>query len=113
MPKLLFDQNLSFRLVGAMQDLFPQCTHVRLIQMDQLHDNGIWKYAKEHDYIIVSQDSDFYDYSSYYGHPPKIIWIRTGNASTSHIKTLLERKTNVIKDFIDDPILGLLEVFDE
>lgn len=113
MPKLLFDQNLSFRLVDALRDVFPDSTHVRLIEMDQSHDIDIWNYTKEHGYIIVSQDSDFYDFSSYYGHPPKVIWIRTGNASTSHIKTLLEAKKNIIKNFVDDPTLGLLEVFDE
>lgn len=33
--KLLFDRNLSPRLVNRLADLFPESTHVYLLEMDR------------------------------------------------------------------------------
>ena len=57
--KLLFDQNLSFRLAKKLEDYFPNSVHVRLLGMDQDDDELIWQYAKSNSYIIVTQDADF------------------------------------------------------
>ena len=47
-------------------------------------------------------DSDFYDFSLLYGHPPKIIWLRTFNQSTNNIEVLLTKFIEQIKEFLDD-----------
>lgn len=43
--KLLFDQNLSFRLIAALEDLYPGSAHVRLLGMEAVDDEVIWEYA--------------------------------------------------------------------
>lgn len=51
---LLFDQNLSHRLLAALEDLFPGSLHVRLLGLAEADDATIWDYAKTHGLIIVT-----------------------------------------------------------
>lgn len=41
--KLLFDQNLSFKLARQLNDLFPDSSQVRLLGLDRADDKAIWK----------------------------------------------------------------------
>jgi predicted nuclease of predicted toxin-antitoxin system len=74
-------------------------------------DREIWEFAKNNDYIIVTQDSDFNDLNSLYGFPPKLIWIRTGNLKTSEIVKILMEYLNEIIGFIDNSDYGCFEIF--
>lgn len=74
--KLLFDQNISHRLISLIKDILPDAIQVRQIGLENSSDKQIWEYAKEHLYTIVTFDGDFYDFSLVWGHPPKIVWIR-------------------------------------
>lgn len=49
---LLFDHNLSPRLVRNLADLYPNSQHVFLLEMDREDDIKIWDYAIEHNYTI-------------------------------------------------------------
>ena len=53
---------------------------------------------------LLSFDSDFFDLANLYGHPPKIIWLRTGNRKTNEIAELLISKSEIILDFLSNPI---------
>ena len=77
--RLLFDQNLSPRLVSAVADLFPESVHVRDAGLQRGVDTEVWTYAAQHRLAVVSKDSDFHQMSFLLGHPPKVIWIRRGN----------------------------------
>ena len=87
--KLLFDQNLSYRLPELLKELYPDSTHVSIVGLRNAPDIDIWNYAKESDFVIVSKDSDFQQKSLLYGAPPKFIWIRVGNSSVKKIENLL------------------------
>lgn len=87
--KLLFDQNISFRIRKKILDHFPDCKHVSDCGLRDTQDSEIWDYAKANQFAIVTYDSDFYDISLINGHPPKIIWIRIGNLNTEEIANLL------------------------
>lgn len=89
--KLLFDQNISFRDSKKLEDEFPGCKHVSDCGLMNCPDSDIWTYAKQHEYPIATFDADFYDISVISGHPPKIIWIRTGNQKEI-IKNFLNNK---------------------
>lgn len=108
--KLLFDENLSPKLIALLTDLFPDCAHVDRIGLGSESDNDIWSYAQQNDYIIVSKDSDFHDKSILLGHPPKIIWIKRGNCSNRHVQFLLRNKANTIKEFNDNPDLSFIQI---
>jgi len=45
--KLLYDQNLSHRLVALLSDLFPDSEHVRNVGLQEADDRQIWEYAKQ------------------------------------------------------------------
>ena len=100
--RLLFDQNLSFRLVGLLDDIYPGSAHVRPLGMDQADDIVIWQYAGANGFMIVSKDSDFYQRSLLYGSPPKVVWLRVGNCSTRQVADLLRSRKADIEAFADD-----------
>ena len=100
--KILFDQNISFRIVNKIIDYFPGCKHVSDCALMDTQDSTIWTYDKENDFSLVTFDSDFYDISLINGHPPKIIWIRTGNLTTDDIVKLLVQRKKEIDNFLHD-----------
>jgi predicted nuclease of predicted toxin-antitoxin system len=57
--KLLFDQNMSFKLCRSLADLFPDSNHVRLVELASASDRVVWEYAKANGFTLVSLDSDF------------------------------------------------------
>jgi predicted nuclease of predicted toxin-antitoxin system len=106
--KLLFDQNLSPRLVLRLSPLYPGSVHVYDIGLDRARDTVLWDYAREHGYTIVTQDVDFSEMSDLLGFPPKVIWIRRGNCSTSQIELILRQRRDTLSDFDADSTAGIL-----
>jgi predicted nuclease of predicted toxin-antitoxin system len=68
--KLLFDGNLSPRLVDSLSDLYPDSSHVHERGLGSATDEAIWEFAKEQGLTIVSKDSDFEARSVFLGAPP-------------------------------------------
>jgi predicted nuclease of predicted toxin-antitoxin system len=86
--KLLFDENLSPRLAFSVGKDYPGSKHVGELDLSHRDDSEIWLPAKLNGFTIVSKDSDFYDRSLLYGAPPKVIWLKVGNCSTTSIEQL-------------------------
>jgi len=101
--KLLFDENLSFRLVGALADIYPESAHVRDVGLLGADDAAIWAFAAEHGFLLTSKDTDFYDRSVYFGAPPKVLWLRIGNSTVAETADLLRHQYILIRRFYDDP----------
>ncbi len=108
--KLLFDHNLSPRLISRLSDLYPDASHVSLVGLDRSTDTQVWEYARANGYDIVTKDSDFNDIAVLRGPPPKVVWLRVGNCTTSHIEQVLRTAHQLISDFARDPSLGIVEV---
>ncbi|HEY3762431.1 MAG TPA: DUF5615 family PIN-like protein [Verrucomicrobiae bacterium] len=100
--KLLFDQNLSFKLCDQLADLFPDSTQVRRAGLDAADDRSIWEFAKANGFTIVSQDSDFADMAALYHAPPKVIWLRCGNQTTEYVEKLFRDHAKAIIEFEKD-----------
>ena len=109
--KLLFDQNLSFKLCAAIADLFPESNHVGLLALSEAGDREVWDYAKAHNFTIVSQDADFAEMAAVLGSPPKVIWLRAGNQSTAATSILLRRHAELIVAFGNDHDAACLEIY--
>ena len=108
--KLLFNQNLSPRLPRLLTDLYPDSLHVQEVNMRQAPDGGIWTYAIDHDFTIVTKDRDYRELSETRGHPPKVVLIGLGNCTRSEVAALLrERYTEVIA-LHQDERRGLLKL---
>jgi predicted nuclease of predicted toxin-antitoxin system len=106
--RLLFDQNLSFKLTRLLADVYPDSVHVRELGLVEADDLTIWRYAAEHGLVIVSKDSDFHGLSLLHGHPPKTVWLRVGNAPTPAIAKLLRVHHATMRRFHEDPDAALL-----
>jgi predicted nuclease of predicted toxin-antitoxin system len=108
--KLLFDENLSHKLVRLLADLFPDSAHVREVGLKAADDPVVWDYAKNNGLMIVSKDSDMHQRSFVFGYPPKIIWVRLGNCSTADVERLLRRQFDSIKAFYEDDYASFLSL---
>lgn len=109
--KLLFDQNLSFKLCLRLKDIFPNSQQVRLLEMSESDDRDIWRHSATNDFIIVTQDSDFADMAAVLGAPPKVLWLRCGNQPTAKIERLLREHFQTIEAFADDETAACLEIY--
>ena len=76
--KLLFDHNLSSRLVQRLADIYADTSHVALVGLERASDADVWAYAATRGYTIVTKDSDFNDMSVIRGYPPKAFGCRLG-----------------------------------
>ena len=106
--KLLFDQNLSPRLVKSLADVYPDSEHVFHLNLDCASDREIREFALEYEFTIVTKDSDFEDLDTLLGFPPKVIWIRRGNCSAKEVERILRDRSISILAHLDDLQLGTL-----
>jgi predicted nuclease of predicted toxin-antitoxin system len=109
--KLLFDQNLSFKLCRQLADLFPGSSQVRLLGLAEADDRAVWQHAEAGGFTLVSLDSDFADMATLLGPPPKVIWLRCGNQPTAMIETLLRERAESIAGFDEDESAACLEIY--
>ena len=109
--KLLFDHNLSPRLVRQLADLHPDSSHASLLGLDHASDAILWERAKQEGYTIVTKDSDYSDMSVLRGFPPRVLWIRLGNCTTQQVEDLLRSNHAAVVTFESDAVVGLLSLF--
>ncbi len=108
--RLLFDQNISHRILKLLPERYSNSSTVKKEGLINLPDKQIWEFAKQNNFIIVTQNSDFNNLISLLGFPPKIIWIRTGNLSTQAILNILIGYSDEIEKFIKNDSYGCFEV---
>ena len=108
---LLFDQNISPRLVDRLADIYPNSMHVDRLGLASVPDREVWDYAGQHNYLIVTKDADFSELSILLGFPPKVIWIRRGNCSTRDLEELLREKYDAVVSMSQETNIGILTLF--
>lgn len=106
--KLLFDENLSRKLVVRLAELYPESAHVVEFDLLESPDRDIWEFAKTGNFAIVTTDSDFYELATTIGPPPKVIWLRRWTHPTKDAERVLRREAIRITEFAADPELGVL-----
>jgi len=94
-----------------LADLYPDCVHVRDVGLERAPDEAVWSYARENAFTIVTQDADFGEMSVLLSSPPKVIWLRRGNCSTTEMETILRARYNAVAAFHDDPTEAVLALF--
>ena len=110
--KVLFDANISFKVAAKVRAHFQVSIHVSNTGLPiPAKDNEIWEYAKNNDFVVVTYDEDFTDFVNIFGAPPKIIWLRFGNASVAQIINKIEIHLSEIQTFIQDNDTEILEIY--
>ena len=108
--KLLFDQNISPKIVRQVAADFPYSKQVRQVGLEDASDTTIFHYANQNGYVIVTFDADFVDLNILKGIPPKIIWLKTGNLTTQFVSNLLIKNKTIIQNFINSNEEEVLEI---
>lgn len=106
--KLLFDENLSRRLVPRLEDLFQYSTHVSNVGLLRCSDSEIWKYARIHGFTVISADGDFYELATTLGPPPKVIWLRGCDYRNAVAEELIRSQAIRINQFLNDAESAIL-----
>jgi predicted nuclease of predicted toxin-antitoxin system len=71
--KLLFDQNLSFKLCRELDDLFPGSSQARIAQLDRASDPMVWDHARVNGFVLVTLDGDFAELAALRGAPGNLL----------------------------------------
>jgi len=106
--KLLFDENISRRLVLLLVKEFPGSSHPDFESLQGATDSEIWTYARTNGFVIVSKDSDLRQRAFLYGPPPKVIWLSVGNSGTEAIASLIRSNHSKIQSFVQNPEESLM-----
>jgi predicted nuclease of predicted toxin-antitoxin system len=100
--KLLLDQQLSRTLVVKLEPFFPGTSHVILHNLEQSRDEEIWEFARVNGFTIVTKDDDYQLLSFMKGHPPKVLWLISGNGPTQEVLDILLHARTTIEAFCND-----------
>jgi predicted nuclease of predicted toxin-antitoxin system len=106
--KLLFDQNLSPKLVNRLANLFPGSSHVQSVGLACASDDQVWEHARLNGFAIVTKDEDYNNLSVVRGSPPKVIWLQLGNCTTAQVETVFRTRFADIEALEKDPAVGTL-----
>jgi predicted nuclease of predicted toxin-antitoxin system len=109
--RLLFDQNISARIIRLLKHVFPDCTQVTLEGLSNANDLQIWEWARQNNCCIITFDSDFLDILTLRGFPPKILLLRLGNRRTNELAEILSERKPAIDAFLADKTIGCLEIY--
>ena len=107
-PRLLFDENLSARLVRLLAEVYPGSAHLADVALAGAADGRVWAYAAAHGYVLVTKDEDFHRLSVFRGFPPKVVWVRLGNCSTGEVAALLTHYHATVVEFVAHADAGFL-----
>ena len=99
--KLLFDANLSPRLVRQLIDLFPGSVHLfDLLLPRDAEDEAIWSYAKQNGFDVITTDGDDYrQLARRLGSPPKVILLESWRFPTKIALELIRGNAILIAEF--------------
>ena len=86
--KLLFDENLSYKLCKQLSDIYKGSQHVDYLKLDGRVDWQILRYATQNGFIVTTKDSDYFDLIELFENC-KVIKLNVGNITTFQVGNLL------------------------
>jgi predicted nuclease of predicted toxin-antitoxin system len=108
--KLLLDENLSRRLVPALQPKFPGSSQVALLSLERSTDAQLCDYASQHDFVICSKDDDFRRLVAARGYRPRLIHLALGNAGNDAVLAALLAAADRLHMAFGDPTTGVVVI---
>jgi predicted nuclease of predicted toxin-antitoxin system len=76
--------------------------------LSQKPDIVVWEYAKARGFTIMTADADFYELSTTFGPPPKVIWLRACDYPTGVAEGLIRNQAIRIGEFLQNEDQGVL-----
>ncbi len=100
--KLLLDENISYRILGTLEKVFPGTTHVTLVHPFLAHDTAIWQFARAEGFVLVTFDHDFVLLAALHGGPPKVLLLTLRNPRHAEVASALVMRKEQIEIFVAD-----------
>jgi predicted nuclease of predicted toxin-antitoxin system len=99
--RLLFDANLSPKLVKPLAELFPGSVHLFDLPLARdAADTAIWTYARTHGLCIITTDGgDYPPMAQRLGPPPKVILLESWRYPTRIALDLIRGNAILISEF--------------
>ncbi len=73
---LLFDANISFRILELIKSHFPNASHAKDHNLNSATDISIWNFAQKNNFCIVTKDSNFNDLAITRGRRRKLFGLK-------------------------------------
>ncbi|MCB1640467.1 MAG: DUF5615 family PIN-like protein [Xanthomonadales bacterium] len=108
--KLLLDENLSRRLVPALQADYPGTTQVSLVGLERASDAQLCDYAQANGFLICSKDDDFAGLVAARGYRPRLVRIALGNVSNDTILAALVAARARLERAFNDSTVGVVVI---
>lgn len=86
------------RLCDLLAEDLGEMLHVLALGLSEASDAEVFAHAREHDLTIVTKDADFQALLALHGPPPRVVWLRIGNATTAVAEATLRNHTEAIQD---------------
>lgn len=99
---LLFDENISYRVVKRILHLFPGSQPANRLKLVAKEDPLLWRTAKANGFSIITFDDNYENLSQLHGWPPKVILLRPGNLSNEEVTSVIEQNVDAIHNFLLD-----------
>ena len=92
--------------------LRPHCAavlHVRDIQLGNSPDTSIWRYARQHDYDVLTKDEDFLQLVLAEGFPPRVVAVQNAQVPVKELAAFLLARLPQLRHFLGEQTeFGLL-----
>jgi predicted nuclease of predicted toxin-antitoxin system len=108
--KLLLDENLSRRLLPALQARFPGTSQLALLGLERATDAQICEYAAQHDFVGCSKDDDFQRLVAARGYRPRLVHLALGNVSNDAVLAAVLAAADRLHLAFDDPATGVVVI---
>ncbi|MBI3156403.1 MAG: DUF5615 family PIN-like protein [Burkholderiales bacterium] len=103
--RLLLDENISRRLVPALQMRLPGSSQLALLGLERSTDRALCDYPSKHDLVIGSKDDQFQRLVAARGDRPRLVTLALGNASSERVlAALLAAADSIAAAFMDDKV---------
>jgi predicted nuclease of predicted toxin-antitoxin system len=106
--KLLFDQNLSHKLVDRLADRYAGSQHVRQLGMASAPDRIVVGYAGLMGMVLVTKDGDFDDLALLSEGTARVLRLDLGNCTTDEIEAALRRASDELESLFESNRLVVL-----
>ena len=108
--KLLIDQNISSQIIDSIQDVFEGSVHVNQLEFTNMTDYTLWNYALENDFVLVSTDKAFFNYSIISDKLSKVVYVGGGLINNTKLEWVLRINEQVLTQFKQAESLTCLEL---
>jgi predicted nuclease of predicted toxin-antitoxin system len=105
--KLLLDENLSRRLIPALQDRVPGSSQVTLLGLERSTDAELCEYAAREGFVLCSKDDDFQRLVAARLYRPKLILLAIGNATNDRVLEALLAAADRLERVLSQDDVGI------